>query len=572
MKKVILLVRVSTIYQDYEAQKQQLIDYAIKDNYSIDEMVIIEDKESATKLSEEERHGLTKMYGAINDSNNQIECVYCWELSRLSRNELMLIKLKNYFVEKRINFICLNPSLVLLDNKKQLKTDADLLFNLFISLCKTEMIIKVERATRAKKAKALNQKYNGGWIKYGYTTINPETKEHTKSYYIDAEKETIIKKIFELYSTGKYGIIKLHDELLSIGINVDIRTLPKILNSYEYTGEVINDYQYKRTIKGKETIINRYQRSYPPIISKELFDKCREVARKNNTNIDKSKNNIYYGNKLIRCSCCASSMIAMKSSGSYLCMHKYSKQSKKECNGNDSININAMDSILWDVASQLEFDLIHNFSEKQITDWEMEIDELQTKIDNSDKQLEIIKSTKKKQYRKIISTLSDKELESLVLKETQSDGQRIEQEKVNYRHQIDRLNNLIREAKIKYDLTGIPLIETEKVFPEKKSIMKQLNNSTEKQRYDLIHKHIKKVTISKLPELKTVKRIDVECYNAKASGGYSGSNTTYYYAYKAKDKSKRIYKTIHIVHKDMDGNVTDLEEKEYISNKRTCIQ
>ena len=62
MKRVILLIRVSTKYQDYTAQTNELIQYVKQHGYTDDEMEIIQDKESATKLSDEERQGLNKLY------------------------------------------------------------------------------------------------------------------------------------------------------------------------------------------------------------------------------------------------------------------------------------------------------------------------------------------------------------------------------------------------------------------------------------------------------------------------------------------------------------------------------
>ena len=61
MKKCILLVRVSTIMQDLVQQTEKVRDAAIRDGYKEESIIIIEDKESAVKLSEEERNGLNNM-------------------------------------------------------------------------------------------------------------------------------------------------------------------------------------------------------------------------------------------------------------------------------------------------------------------------------------------------------------------------------------------------------------------------------------------------------------------------------------------------------------------------------
>jgi len=66
MKRVVLLIRVSTKYQDYTAQTKELTQFVRQDGYTDDEMEIIRDKESATKLSDEERQGLNKLYELYN--------------------------------------------------------------------------------------------------------------------------------------------------------------------------------------------------------------------------------------------------------------------------------------------------------------------------------------------------------------------------------------------------------------------------------------------------------------------------------------------------------------------------
>jgi DNA invertase Pin-like site-specific DNA recombinase len=106
MKKVILLVRVSSDYQNYDAQKDELIKYVQQDGYVDDDMEIITDKESATKLSDEERQGLTKMYAAIDDPKNKIEAVYCWELPFRKPSQINIeLKMINLITALKLN-IC----------------------------------------------------------------------------------------------------------------------------------------------------------------------------------------------------------------------------------------------------------------------------------------------------------------------------------------------------------------------------------------------------------------------------------------------------------------------------------
>lgn len=56
--KCIILSRVSTIVQDLNQQTEEVKKQALADGYT--EIIIIEDKESAVKLDEESRLGLSK--------------------------------------------------------------------------------------------------------------------------------------------------------------------------------------------------------------------------------------------------------------------------------------------------------------------------------------------------------------------------------------------------------------------------------------------------------------------------------------------------------------------------------
>ena len=61
MGKAIILSRVSTLQQDLRQQTEEILREVYKDGYKKEEAIVIEDKESAIKLSEEERRGLNKL-------------------------------------------------------------------------------------------------------------------------------------------------------------------------------------------------------------------------------------------------------------------------------------------------------------------------------------------------------------------------------------------------------------------------------------------------------------------------------------------------------------------------------
>ena len=85
-KKCILFVRVSTLQQSYKEQAKQLAIYAQSKGFSTENQIIIANKESATKLSFEEREGLKEFYDRI-ESDDSIKAVFVAEVSRIARRE-----------------------------------------------------------------------------------------------------------------------------------------------------------------------------------------------------------------------------------------------------------------------------------------------------------------------------------------------------------------------------------------------------------------------------------------------------------------------------------------------------
>ena len=150
MGKAIILSRVSTSHQDLTQQTEEVLREAHKDGYSDRNIMIIENVESAIKLSEEERQGLNKMKDYIN-RDSTIESVYIYELSRLSRRQLVLFSIRDFLVERQIQLICLKPYFRLLEVDGTMSQTGSLMFSLFSSLSESEMMLKKERLMRGRR-------------------------------------------------------------------------------------------------------------------------------------------------------------------------------------------------------------------------------------------------------------------------------------------------------------------------------------------------------------------------------------------------------------------------------------
>lgn len=95
MKKAVLFVRVSTEKQTLESQIAALKRTASIDGYGDNDIIVIAKKESGVKLKEAEREGLNELKSVI--EQNDVDCVYIFELSRLSRDPMTLYSVETRF-------------------------------------------------------------------------------------------------------------------------------------------------------------------------------------------------------------------------------------------------------------------------------------------------------------------------------------------------------------------------------------------------------------------------------------------------------------------------------------------
>ena len=243
MKRVIVLSRVSTSGQDLTQQTDEVLREVYKDGYTDKNIIIIEDTESAIKLSEEERHGLNKMKDHIN-KNKSIECVYIYELSRLSRRQLVLFSIRDFLVERKIQHICLKPYFRLLELNGEMSQTGSLMFSLFSSLSESEMMLKQERMMRGRRRNKELGKSIGGRKPFGYDV------DKEKRYVINPIESSIVKRIFTDYGYGNKSMREIATELKEEGyfpnnhINTVRLKVQVILNRATYMGE----FPYPRII------------------------------------------------------------------------------------------------------------------------------------------------------------------------------------------------------------------------------------------------------------------------------------------------------------------------------------
>lgn len=127
----------------------------------------------------------------------------------------------------------------------------------------------------------------------------------------DMEKEALIRKIFELYATGNYSIKTIGKEITKAGLKSKIgkplagSMIEHILKNPFYYGEML--------CKG-QILPHKYQ----PIISRELFEKCRSVREGWNKKPFQYAAKPYIFRGLLRCARCGCSMSPETAKGKFV--------------------------------------------------------------------------------------------------------------------------------------------------------------------------------------------------------------------------------------------------------------
>lgn len=255
--KVIGLIRVSTRVQELESQSIKVKEAILRDGYEESDIILVEDKESGSKLSEEERSGLNKMKHYI--ETEEVEAVYAYEISRISRKVNIVYSIRDYLIAHNVNLIILNPYFRLLKDDGTVSETASVTFGIFAALSEQETYLRIQRITRGKEKKKAEGKLAQGYPIFGYTV--------DKNHYVieDPVEGPIIREIFErfanLESSGSIG----KDLWLR---NALFTKSDKLLSYQSYVCAILRDKRYAKIDANS---------IYPALVSKELFNKVQAI-------------------------------------------------------------------------------------------------------------------------------------------------------------------------------------------------------------------------------------------------------------------------------------------------------
>lgn len=522
MKKCIIWCRVSTFAQEYERQKKELIEMASKDGFEEKNQIIIGSAgASAIKLNDIYKNEVNKLFETIN-TDEDVTTLYAWEISRLARNYLEFYKIYKLIEEKHLQLIIKIDNIRLLNDDGKKNPGSEIIMNIMLTFAKQEMETKKERFKSGKMQKASMGIWVGGNLSYGYT-INK--KKHI--VINDSEAENI-RYIFNSYIAGK-SQRQLADEFYKKGVSITLPLINRILHNERYTGKSFK-FKYDELDKDNKLKVSNLERSYPQIISIEDFEKCQEIAKKNN--VKPKAKNIYYADGILICPDCGGRCSVQKTS--YHCFEAHNKymkygiredstdkidKLKNQCQNKLNLSVNVLDSLLWSEVKWREFNSLQCSNLEDIANYELEIEEEKKKIEIANEHL--IKVKKKK--KNLLNTLIDDDIDKEDYDELKS---KIEKEK---KKNIDVIN--MSNARINQLEGFIKSINEKQQQANVDGVIAMVDNYNDKDKQEACQRHIKSVSyfddILKIKDKKyTCKRIEIT-WNTKIPTGHKGVVTDF---------------------------------------------
>lgn len=452
-KSCIVLTRVSTNKQDYTAQVDDLKAWANSLGYT--NINVISTKESGFKTFDL-KDGFKQVIEFI-EANKEYRTIITTELSRLSRRSTVLVLIKQFLIDNKIQLLVKDISFSLFDANGMSNFATDIIFNMFASMTENEMNTKklrFERELRSLQAKGISIT---GKRLFGYNREYDESIEK-KRFVINEEEAKEIRTLYNWYlygvdgDTSKCNMKDINIACIAKGFSHYLhskRNVTKTLGEKAYTGHKITNNWRKNSEywsygdKTKE----RYVRcssdlSYPRILSDELFNLVQEKKLKNNTTADKSSKHTTLLAKLIKCPICDLYLGGNYRYRSGYIAHNYRctrRQMAVNCSYKSSLSMPLLDSVIWSYIKDDITNLVNKMKDyyngidiKSIND---EINNLNLKITDLEKAIENeadiyrvmsnLNKDKDNAFRTFTDKVSDIDNSITILKNKISDKERL---------------------------------------------------------------------------------------------------------------------------------------------------
>lgn len=436
MKKCLLFVRTSTSRQETESQLKETREYA--ESLGYDEFVTLERRgSSAYKVTDDYLELIEEMKKTIMQ-DSEIKAVVCWAMNRLFRNITIADELKNWFVTNKIQLEIREPHIRLLEPDGSLSNSSEMIFYFFSVYSKQQIDELRRKSSRAKnRCKGLHQ-FIGGKVRFGYDVVDKQVVAHPT-------EAQIVKEIFSLYAEADQSYKSVTNEINDrYGLNIRWQTLKKIVCCELYYDGAM----------------------YPPLITKEQFDRC--IANRREKKKILSYKHFSFANRLIKCPICGNGYTA---NGIY---YRCANSDKSKV-----ISIQNVDGLLWLIASHLEGERM--MKENNRAEYEQKIAVLEAKIKSVDS------STQK--WEKKAARAKKMALDGLI-------------EIDEYKAILNEIDKEQRDIKAKVESWQAEIVDLRRILIEDKKTLKKIlniagtiSNYNEQQMRQIVRKWVKRITI-----------------------------------------------------------------------------
>ena len=197
----VIYTRVSTNVQDYQRQIEELQQFASSHDWNV--LQVFSEKVSGAKKNEE-RQELSKMLDYIN--NNQVDKVLVWELSRLGRNTLEVLKSIDVLNSMGVSLFIKNYGIETLDAEGKPNVMAQFLVTILAE------VARMERSTIKERMNSGYQKYraDGGKVgrKHGYKKNSDMLREEYADVFRLLKKGLSLRNIAKLTNHSINTVVK----------------------------------------------------------------------------------------------------------------------------------------------------------------------------------------------------------------------------------------------------------------------------------------------------------------------------------------------------------------------------
>ena len=346
MSNAAIYLRVSTADQDYERQRIEL--EALAKSRGDNVKYVFEEKKSAV-LSMDTREELTKMRQLTKDD---VDIIYLWDITRLSRRSIDFINLVYEFANKGICLYFKDKNIITLDEDGNINAMASIyLYMLGIFAQMDAENLKAKMKSGKEKSLLDGNSYTSN-APFGYYLDN-------KKLYIKEDEAELIRMMYDLYIDGKtLNEIALQINSKNIvtktGVKWSTEVIRNMIINPVYKGKP--EYRNYKKVNGKLQVDKVRTFDAPAIIDAGKWDLAQEQRIKNTTYADKSRTRKALLRGVLVCGLCGKPYhiaIAGNKASFYKCSDKRSSINTRVGCKNGGIVAGHIDYIIWELVKNI---------------------------------------------------------------------------------------------------------------------------------------------------------------------------------------------------------------------------